>query len=227
MITRFSPIFQLVANSGVLNCGRLQILIGLCRARIPMEDIVLALNCDEYALRTLLASPFRPLAAAVEGRPKTIDLGVLRHADQPSTGAALPSGEFEARNLKELRDHLAIEIGDWLDTFEASDEDRQQAVEFAGLELDKKSDSFNGKYLFQPEWLSMEIVGLFKPLSSRMHEDFRTAIGRWLAIWIRFWIVAPEIWDPALDLAFAGFREKRLLAAAAHAQENAGDVLAA
>jgi hypothetical protein len=122
-----------------------------------------------------------------------------------SNSASMPQ-DCVAR-LREWRaSHLAIEVRAWLDTFEASDRDRQQTVEEAGFVLDGSPLRADGQCEFDIDRTYMEIVGIWRPFYlSPGDREFRKVVGPWLASWISFWITDPVVWDRALDLDYAHF----------------------
>ncbi len=206
MITRFSPIYRHQPNSDALNDERARVLIGLCQSKMSFDDIAAVLNCNKYTVRSLLSWPYRSVDAKITSFPEEIELDALPLVKQTSSSADAGCDRTTIPNQEKVADDLAIEICQWIDSFKASDAERQQAIEYAGLDLEKNSTFRKGKYLFHPYQVTLEIIGIWSPfgMSSDDH-DFRTSAGRWLASWIRFWIADPEIWDRALDLAYAHF----------------------
>jgi hypothetical protein len=211
MITKTSALYHLVTNSYELNASRAQVLIKLFQCGMSINDVAEAINSSESLVRSVLVRPFRPFDPYDANNPiRTIDT-VHGPSFPDSAGAAPPVNSHAlkgatGREQEDFARYLAEEIRQWLGTFEATDAERQQAVEQAGFDLDKLAFQFDGKYLFETGWVAHEIGAVWKP-TFLLPDDraFRNAAGRSLAAWIRFWITDPDIWDRALDIAFEHF----------------------
>jgi len=211
MITKTSALYRCVAKSYELNTNRAQALIKLCQYGMSIDDIAEAINSSESLVRSVIVRPFRPFNPDDVNNPiRTIDT-VHGPSFPDSPGAAAPVNSHTlagatGREQEDFARHLAKEIQHWLGMFEATDAERQQAVEQAGFDLDKLAFQFGGKYLFQTGWVAHEIGAIWKPIVLFPDDrDFRKAAGRSLAAWIRFWITDPDIWNRALDLAYEHF----------------------
>jgi hypothetical protein len=166
----------------------------------------------------VLVRPFRPFDPHDANNPiRTIDtVHVPRIPLRIGLAAPVPSHAPEAATARDLEDfarHLSTEIHRWLGTFEATDADRRQAVEQAGLRLDNSTFHFDGKYLYPTGDVVSEFIAVWNPLYLTADDRvFGRAAGRWLAAWIRFWITDPDIWNRALDLAYDHFGARALAA---------------
>jgi hypothetical protein len=133
-------------------------------------------------------------------RPIPRSASVLLRYRPPRTQRGI-AGERER-----LARHLAQEIRSWIVSFELSDTQRQQVIERAGLLLDASLLSADGEYLFDKNRALSELLGIWRPkMLSTGDRAYEALIIRWLASWIRFWIVRPVIWQRALDLEFVHF----------------------
>lgn len=215
MITRTSAfIDRKTSEAARINDLRARVVVSLCESRLSIEDVAQAFNCSESIIRSLLVRPFRSLFSG-EGphlaRPiEPIDLKAalrLNHAVGFESGPG--SSEDAAGEQKEQAHLLAVEVLRWLYSFEMTDTDRRSVIERAGLLLDEAPINSAGKYDFDIIRTVLNAHGIWRP-NPFLTEDreFRSLISRWLASWIRFWVTDPVVWNPALDLAFASFKEK-------------------
>ncbi len=110
-----------------------------------------------------------------------------------------------ARERERLAQQLAGEIQRWLCTFEASDQDRQCAIDQAGLLLDESPLTADGKFHFdRPDHHG--ILHVWSPCFINPDvREFGKVVGSWLALWIHFWITDTIVWNRALDLEYAHF----------------------
>jgi hypothetical protein len=213
MITRSSAIYQRIAKSGELNENRAQVMISLLQYGMSIDDIAELINSSESMARSGLVRPFRPFDPHDANNPiHTIDTvhgpSFPRTTDPAAQAPSQALEETTAREQKKFAWYLAAEIHWWLGTFEATNAERQQAVEQARFRLGNSTFYMDGKFLFQTGDVVFEFIGVLKSLrSSADDRDFGKAAGRWLGAWIRFWIPDPDVWNPALDLAFTYFGE--------------------
>ena len=59
MITRTSALLNPKIGGDELNDNRARVLIALCKKKMLIDDIAMALNCSESVVRSLLVRPFR------------------------------------------------------------------------------------------------------------------------------------------------------------------------
>ncbi len=193
------------------NDQRARALISLCASRYPIEDIAMALNCSESMVRSLLVLPYCTLYQQDhDNRNRVLEPINLRKLPVPERAVALnprtPSKDETSRQDEKQVQLLAIEIQRWRCTFEASDQDRQQAAEKAGFLLDESPLTEDGRLRLDSYRVSAEINGIWRGTpSTSVDKSFGQAVGPWLASWIRFWVSDPAIWNRALDLAYAHF----------------------
>lgn len=207
MITRGSALCQAAIANAELSRQRSRVLVDLCRSRMSFAELAIALNCREDVVRSLLVSPFRSIYLGGRKRGVVEELDLDRMPQLPLHSAPYARASLEhvvIEDREKLARKLAVEVHGWLRNFQASNAEQQQVIEGAGLQLDKRTSTWDGKYKFPGNWLVLDILGVSKPLS-RPQEllDFRSDVGPRLANWIHFWIADPIIWDRALDLEFA------------------------
>ena len=98
---------------------------------------------------------------------------------------------------------LAHEVCNWLESLDATDLDRLDAIEQAKPLLDKAPLNEDGTLDFQFHRVAMQVGDILRPSRFCPEERvFGKAVGRWLTTWIHFWIYDPQIWNEALDLAY-------------------------
>jgi hypothetical protein len=202
MITASSPIYRFSSRASALAEKRAQVLISLCRVRLPFEDIAMALNCSESLVRSMLDYPFRgPVGDSIS--PINLEMLPKSECGALLTGPLAPAAG--ARKVREvLMRHLQAEIRSWLGTFNMSEEDRRSAIEEAGKRLDQSVFYMESNYRFDQYRVSQLIFNVWSPfLRCSSREPFWPIAGRWLAGWVHFWIAYPTIWDPVIDLEFA------------------------
>lgn len=219
MITETSVLYMETTCNAEINDKRAHVLIGLLQSRMSIEDIAEALNCKDTVVRSLLVAPYHNaytgLAAGPVALPEPIDLENFPPTE-PTVVERSGSGTQQepVRQVERLAHFLLQEVCHWLTTFEASDAARQKAVERAGILLDESSFYWQGKYDYQCERISMEVVGAWRPtILVPENREFRMLMGNWLASWIHFWIADPDVWNRALDFAFDYFGAKAQAAA--------------
>jgi len=213
MITRYSPLFDGRTHLGAIaNELRARVLIELCELRMPVEDIALSLNCSETHARALLASQYRSVCPASETVEVNFSSISGPHSGENSK-VAMSLREPEALNPKMQAVFLAREISQWLKGFEASDQDIQLAMENSLSLLDKGPFDPSGKFRFQVWSIRHEIWSLLQPPEMRAGDrEVAVVIGRWLAVWIRFWVLDRAVWERALGIAHARFEGPALAA---------------
>lgn len=206
MITRGSPLYRAAIDDAELSRERAKVLIDLCRSRTSFVEVALALNCPEGVARSLLAHPFGAAYAAKgkTGTAEEIDLDTIPQAQFRAISHSDAAQRVLEKERQKLALKLVIEVHRWLASFRVSDLERQQAVERAGLQLDKRTSTWDGKYLFPARWLVLDLLGIGSSLCPPIgHLDFRSDVSLRLATWIQFWIADPIIWNQALDLEYA------------------------
>lgn len=214
MITRASTLLN--CNPGdraQIDDQRAHVLIRLCQSKLSVEDLALALNCSEFLIRTLLARPYRHLIASdeknrlhpdgpIDTNLAVSDLSVVHDSDSVST-------EDRARLQEQQKQLLAMEVRQWLCTFEMTDADRQLAIERAGFILDRAEFAWRGGYVFDSSEVYLELLEIWGPRQFLTGDrDFARLLSRWLASWIHFWILSPAVWNKALDAEYAHFQAK-------------------
>jgi hypothetical protein len=213
MIIRSSPLIDRSTREGMLcQADRSQVVSLLTQENFSTKDIAFALNCSRSLVGLLLIHPYRFLYAPEETVPvdawdppgfresqRQMRLSVLDHL--PAARRFTP---FDQRNLAQ---HLAIEVRQWLCAFELTDADRQHVIEQAGYLLDESPLTPSGKYAFNVNRTLLELRRIWRPRPTAAEpRDFKTLLSEWLASWIRFWNIHPEIWDRAVDRELAYFR---------------------
>ena len=208
MITNSSA--QLICGSErkALDDQRALVLVKLCASRFSFDDFTESLNCSESLVRSLLARRFRPFYSD-NGKNITVadsfDLSYLKRF--PSTVAleqAAP-GALIGREKEIRAQYLAGEIRSWLNTFEASDTDRLQAIKQSGSRLDQSTHYQENKYILQVERVASDILWAWRPFLPYGDRPFRIIVGRWLAAWVHFWAADPDVWNCALEILLADF----------------------
>ncbi|MGA8041177.1 MAG: hypothetical protein WCA37_00095 [Terracidiphilus sp.] len=210
MITKASAFLDQKTSDGKLNDLRVRALLHLIEVGFSVEDLAMALNCSVSMVRSLLALPYRMLYLRDQDNPKRVWEPInLRMLPQPQCPIILnprtASKDETARQQERHAQLLAIEILHWLRTFEASDQDRRQAIEQAGFLLDELPLK-DGKLQFDSFRVFSEIHGIWRGKPSKsVDKSFGETVSPWLASWLRFWVSDPAIWNRALDLAYAHF----------------------
>ncbi len=211
MITKSSPFLDHKLCDGELNKLRFRAILRLIQVGFSVEDLAMALNCSESMVRWLLALPYRTLYLRDHSDRKRLleplNLKMLPEPERPVVLDPRVSSEDETRRQQEKQAQLlAIEIQRWLCTFEASDQDRQQATEQAGFLLDESHLTEDGLLQFDSYRVFAEINAIWRGTpSTSVDKSFMAVVSPWLASWIRFWISDSAIWNRALDLAYTHF----------------------
>jgi hypothetical protein len=213
MITRVSTFLDRKTTDGqLIDDRRSRVLLLLCVRRFSIDDIAMALNCCDTTVRSMLARPFRSLYAPPKDHRhapalEPLNLKMMPRTEFAASSNSAPESPKELARLQEKSARqLGMEVRGWLCTFEASDKDRQRAVEQACFRLDESPLTSDGQYPLEIDRALMELSGVWSPFRSRLEErDFAKAISPWLASWIRFWITDPVVWNQALDLEYAHF----------------------
>lgn len=187
-----------------------EVVLRLCQHRHSIADLALALNCAGSMVRTLLARPFRSLYARTGKSVRSLEplnLKMMPETESRIVPNSPTVSEAEiARERERLAQQLAGEIQRWLCTFEASDQDRQCAIDQAGLLLDESPLTADGKFHFDADRIIMEFLHVWSPCFINPDvREFGKVVGSWLALWIHFWITDTIVWNRALDLEYAHF----------------------
>jgi hypothetical protein len=194
--------------SRALNDQRAMVLVNLCQSRFSFDDITEALNCSDDLVRSLIARPFRALdadSATKDTVTAPIDFSILKRFPREVAIELAPIGELLGPKEGIRAEYLAGEIRQWLDTFEACDADRLQAVEEASIRLDESTHHQENTCFFQVDRVASEIRWAWKPLLVNGDRPFRIIVGRWLAAWVYFWVADPYIWNCAIDILLWDF----------------------
>ena len=211
MITKASAFLDHKPCDEELNKLRLRALLRLIHVDFSVENLAMALNCSESMVRWLLALPYRALYLRDDSNRKRmlepIDLRMLPAPEHPvALNPRTPSKDESSNQEEKQAQQLAIEIQRWLCTFEASDQDRQQATEQAGFLLDESPLTEDGRLQFDNYRAFAEINAIWRGTpSTSVDKSFMAVVSPWLASWIRFWISDSAIWNRALDLAYTHF----------------------
>lgn len=209
MITKTSPLFDCRSHESPHNNDkRAALMVRLCGSRIPIKEIALVLNCSESLVRALLASQYQAVCPGCESIP--VPLGIISLRGFESAPSGPKKAQAAALTLDVTAQYLAREIYGWLDSFEASNAEREQAIEQAVRSLDEARFERDGSYSFEVEWVAYEIRSIWsKPMLKEGERNFSTVIGRWLAAWVKFWVIDPNVWYRALALAYACFEGRK------------------
>ena len=211
MITKSSPFISPAAGTAALDDHRAMVLVRLCRSRFSLADIAEALNFTQALVRSLVARPFRALVGCTANDSAGgIDIeSVVQSGQERVLVLNTPHliGPI-TREKETFARHLALEIHHWLKTFEVTDEERLQAVDQASIRLDESTHYMEDKYVFHVERVASEIIWAWKPLVFNVEShQFRNVAGRWLAAWIHFWAADPDVWNRALDIEYASYKQ--------------------
>lgn len=212
MIKHSSPLFIRDGHEAALNDERARVIVDLCRSRFAIEDIALSLNCSETLVRALLASQYKVIVSETEAFVPSF---------HPITGSQPVGAAGGAEGMKKAATPMSEnivrilggEIHGWLNSFEATDRDREEAIELAVGHLDDSRFDSKGNYSFQARWVIYDVLGVWRPPFLNPGErEFSLVVGRWLAVWVQFWVSDPDAWYRGLALAHARFGEKELAA---------------
>lgn len=208
---------MITKSSAQLICGRAHtavddqralVLINLCQSRFSFDDISEALNCSEELARSLITRPFRA-RYAISGKNAEVagpvDLSISKSVPGEVAIELTEPGALIGREKEIRAQYLAGEIRQWLSTFEASDADRLQAVEEAGIRLDESTHRQGNNYIFQVDRVTSDIRWAWKPFLPYGDRPFHIIVGRWLAAWVHFWVADPHIWNCAIDILLWNF----------------------
>lgn len=208
MITEITA--QLICGpaSRALDDQRAMVLINLCQSRFSFDDITEALNCNDDLVRSLIARPFRALDVDSAGNALVSapsDFSILKSIQEVAAIELPADGSPLGREEAARAEYLAGEIRQWLNTFDASDADRQRAIEEASIRLDESTHHQGNTYIFQVDRVASAIRWAWKPILPNGDRTFHIIVGRWLAAWVHFWVSDPYVWNCAIDILLWDF----------------------
>ena len=215
MITRTSTFFDRKTTDGAFAIHlRGRILVLLVQHRLAVGELAQALNCCDRVVRSLLAGEYRSLGwqagTDIPGTTDAIDIKLAVHHEPADPLVPIQGTPDRSTGEREkLAAYLNLEVQRWLCTFEVADVDRQLIVENAGKILGESPLNEAGNFDFSVTRVFLDLISIWGRSARRpWPPDFKAGLGQWLASWIRFWVTDPEVWNPALDLAFAHFGDK-------------------